>query len=503
MSSVSSSATMDDWMRSLADHYARYRTAHPDDRLLIVFDIDGTILDMRHMVCHVLHEYDEAHGTTWFSELRASDIDVHENEIERLLDARGLPAAAHDEVTAWYHARRWASDAVLVAHRPYRGVLEVIRWFQIQPSTSVALNTGRPESLRDETLRSLNALGREYKVSFTDALLHMNPHGWETDVAATKVAGLRRFQQDGYRIVAAVDNEPEIIEALAAADESGEILFLHADTLYQSRRTPTPRTVGGRSYDLTSLVSEQALPRHVQLVWHGVNDEANLRQFLASPVRWGEMDVRRGPQGQLVLRHDGFDAQSALPGERLLTLDRTLATLREAGRGMKLDLKDADAIDDVLALVDQLGLSDDDLWFNGRLDLLGEKGLRTIAAAHPGATLQCPIDFFGPLMVAMPDEARRLLGTLRQWGVGRFSVGWTHPQARLLSERLEDWGYEMNLYAVPDLEQFLRAVLMLPRSITADFNFPEWHYYGRGAGYNGDYHRYQLEAVAPTRTDVA
>ena len=103
----------------------------------------------------------------------------------------------------------------------------------------------------------------------------------------------------------------------------------------------------------------------------------------------------------------------------------------------------------------------------------------------------------------LADDAHRLLATLRQWGVGRFSVGWTHPQARLLSERLEDWGYEVNLYAVPDLEQFLRAVLMLPRSITADFNFPEWHYYGRGAGYNGNYHSYQLATAVPPQTDVA
>ena len=46
---------------------------------------------------------------------------------------------------------------MLAAHRPYRGVLEVIRWFQLQPATFVGLNTGRPEQLRDETLRSLNA----------------------------------------------------------------------------------------------------------------------------------------------------------------------------------------------------------------------------------------------------------------------------------------------------------------------------------------------------------
>jgi hypothetical protein len=45
-----------------------------------------------------------------------------------------------------------------------------------------------------------------------------------------------------------------------------------------------------------------------------------------------------------------------------------------------------------------------------------------------------------------------------------------------LVERL---GWEINLYGVPDLESFLEAALLLPASVTADFNFPEWSYHGR------------------------
>jgi hypothetical protein len=43
--------------------------------------------------------------------------------------------------------------------RPYPGALEVIRWFQLQESTFLGLNTSRPERLRADTLHSLNALG--------------------------------------------------------------------------------------------------------------------------------------------------------------------------------------------------------------------------------------------------------------------------------------------------------------------------------------------------------
>jgi hypothetical protein len=148
-------------------------------------------------------------------------------------------------------------------------VLDVIRWCQIQPDTSVALNTGRPEHLRAQTLQSLNALGEEYRVEFCSELLHMNPRGWEDGVAQTKVAALTAFRDAGYRVFAVVDNEPDNIRAMAESDVACEILFLHAATLYESAGTPTPRTVSAGAYDITALVSEREVPQHVQMVWHG------------------------------------------------------------------------------------------------------------------------------------------------------------------------------------------------------------------------------------------
>jgi hypothetical protein len=486
-----------DWMRSLAEHYQRYRAASTDDRLLLVLDIDGTILDMRHMVSHVLAGYDWAHGTDHFHDLRPDDIDVHENQVERFLEAQDLTPTTRADVYRWYLDRRWEPAAVLEAHRPYRGVMEVIRWFQLQPSTFVGLNTGRPESLRAGTLRSLNALGREYRVHFDDELLHMNTGGWGKEVRTSKVEGLRAFTAAGYTVVAVVDNEPEMLDAQAAADETGQILFLHAQTLYESQRVTLPRTVEGERYDLRSLIGEPDLPQHVQIVWHGVNDTANLRQFLASPVRWGEVDIRYDPQHQLVLRHDAFDgAPGAVPAESRLRLDDCLDAFRRAGKAAKLDLKDPGAIDEVLTHVCRAGLNDADLWFNGDIDQLGHLTFSRIAAAHPEAIVQCPINFLGPLIVAAPAEAKQIIETLRSWGINRFSVSWASPHLIPLLDQLEEWGDEANIYAVPDLEHFLRAVLLLPRSITADFNFPEWHYFGRGSGQHGRYHSYQLSAAS-------
>ena len=42
---------------------------------------------------------------------------------------------------------------------------------------------------------------------------------------------------------------------------------------------------------------------------------------------------------------------------------------------------------------------------------------------------------------------------------------------------------------------------MLPRSLTADFNFPAWHYYGCGSGEERAYHHYELRPVDIRRQD--
>jgi hypothetical protein len=234
------------------------------------------------------------------------------------------------------------------------------------------------------------------------------------------------------------------------------------------------------------------LPDQVQLVWHGVNDEVNLGEFLSSTVGWGECDVRRDPQQRLVLRHDSFERTPWTRAEPLLTLATTLEAFAGHVRGLKLDLKEgSDVLDEVLGLLDGHGFDDDHLWFNASIEAVGAKGFRRLRSAYPGAIVQCPVDFLAPLVLAAPRQARTVLRMLAGWGISRFSVAWGRHSTRCLVGQLEEWGYEVNLYAVPDHESFLQAVLLLPRSLTADFNFPEWNYYGRGSGERRRYHRYR------------
>jgi hypothetical protein len=281
---------------------------------------------------------------------------------------------------------------------------------------------------------------------------------------------------------------------------------LAGPTLHERRRALLRVTSAGRHQDGRPLIGEADLPDRVELVWHGVNDRANLRHFLASPVRWGECDVRRDLQGRLALRHDPFvDSIAPVPSGRPagpLLADEFLRAALAAGKGVKLDIKQPDIADELLDLVGRSGAAGHDLWFNGRVDVVGRDAFRRLRRAWPAATVQCPIDVLAPVIVASPDRARAALDELAACGIDRFSLAWgTGPTAPLL-DQLHRWGHEVNLYAVGDLDEFLRAVMLLPRSVTADFNFPEWHYFGRGAGRGGRYHRYHLDPAPPV-ADVA
>jgi hypothetical protein len=468
-------------MRALSTHYERARRKHPDDDLCVVFDIDGTILDMRHLVVHVLLAYDRRGGTHHFRGLVADDIDRHEDDIDRILEDLDVQVDVRTHAAAFYRAHLWEREGVLAACRPFEGVLGVIRWFQLQPRTHVALNTGRHDRLRADTLESLNTVGAAHRVRFTPSLLLTAGDG-PVSIPRSKVRNLQELRRRGLRIVAVVDNEPENLRAMAAWDTDRAVLFLHADTISSSQRRHDDDVVHGRDYRLRELVPARRFPDRVEFVWHGVNDSVNVGRFLASDVRWAEVDVRRDPLGRLVLRHDGFDEMPWRRAEPALPAETAVEWLAASGRSIKLDLKeDGPTLQHSLRLVAMAGLTDDRVWFNAELPTLGPAGFELVRERHPGATISCPVDFLLPLLSTSAAAADEVLARIRDWGVSRLSLRWG-PFVRTALDGLEARGWQVNLYGVPDLESFLDASLLLPSSVTADFNFPEWGYFGRGSG---------------------
>ena len=478
-------------MRALAVAYEEARSKCGEQPLILLSDIDGTILDMRHMILGVLQSFDREHRTQHFERLRVEDITVHENQVDHLLEVLNVPDTSRQEILDHYLEHRWSAPVITEVHQPYQGVLEVIRWFQLQPNTKVGLVTGRPETLRESTLRSLNVLGKLHRVEFSSDLLYMNQIGWE-ETADAKVAGLRHFGESGYFVFAFIDNEPNNLKALANEDK--DLLLLHANTIFESRPVRMPRgTVRGNEYRVDELIrSEKVLPRGVQMVWHGVNDEANLRQFIASNVHWAEVDVRLEPsRSEPVLRHDSIEQTPLGPNEELLSLVDVLDRLRQHGRAVKLDLKGGeDVLERVFESVADCGFSDEQLWFNAGIQNLRKAGFQCIADKYPDAIIQCPVDFLSPLIIAAPRQAHEVLEIFRDWGINRFSISWQSGDLKGVDQRevfdhLDQWGYNINIYKVQDLQAFLHAVLLLPRSVTADYNFPKWRYYGHGSGQDG------------------
>ncbi|NTW77378.1 MAG: hypothetical protein HGB33_06320, partial [Syntrophaceae bacterium] len=234
--------------------------------------------------------------------------------------------------------------------------------------------------------------------------------------------------------------------------------------------------------DITELAQEEALPRHVQFVWHAVNDHANLRQFLISNIQWAECDVRINPlDDTIILRHYSFAVAPLSPDEQFLTFQELLTSITCKNKNIKIDLKESGRLTEkVFELLAHHHLSDDRLWFSGRIEKLQENGFRKIAQTYPNSIIQCPIDFLAPLVLDSPAKAYEILKKLTGWGINRFSLKWKTPHLSFIVEIIEQWGFRLNIYNVPDLESFLKAVLLLPCSITSDFNFPKWHYTGHG-----------------------
>ena len=245
---------MNEWMKIMSEHHGKMRMIHEGKKLIVLFDIDGTILDMRYTIFSVLKKFDKDHGTEHFVNITVDDIDFHESDVTGFLDRLGLSKEQQWKVLYRYEPLFYTMASDPCAHMPFKGVFDVIRWFQAKDETYVGLNTGRPELLRRDTLVSLNVLGASQGVAFPDDLLYMRPDSWVGDVPALKAEGIRHFEEKGFRVCAFVDNEPENLRAVAEMGDSEDILLLHADTIFKSDFRSIPsHAVQVKIYDLATL----------------------------------------------------------------------------------------------------------------------------------------------------------------------------------------------------------------------------------------------------------
>lgn len=236
---------MRDWTRVLLSHHEACRRRFPDDRLLVLFDVDDTFLDMRLAVASLLRAYDEAHHSAYFATLQPAMLDPFGRSIESLLEQFEVPAGEQPQVLAWYQHKRRCGDIARLAHGPFEGLLALAGWLHRQPGTAVGINSARPEFLRQETLRCLNDLAAGYELHFADDLAWFTPHGWRDDVGASKRAAIAQAERRGERVIAMIDSNPAVLAALAEADYGDDMLLVlsadllqHSQPLQRVSRTP-------------------------------------------------------------------------------------------------------------------------------------------------------------------------------------------------------------------------------------------------------------------------
>lgn len=438
---------MTHWIRRLAQHFESVRRRTPGAPLALVFDIDGTILDVAPAARALLRSHAAAGGRDYLA--TAHETDLAAADWTAIAAGAGLRGAARDEAAAALR-RAWSRpDAVLAAHRPFRGVLEVIRWFQLQPNTVVALNTGRLESQRLETLRQLNTLGGEYRVQFPSELLCMRQCRTEA-VATAKVRGIETLRTRGYHIVAAVDNEPAYLQAIAAAGPERELLTFDSRDLHDTRRQTVP-------YDLRELLGSRRLPRHVQFVWQDIDGEVELQRFLMSSIHWGEVALA------------GFrDGEPILGGG--LSLTRVLPAMLQRARGCKINLATPAQVKTLIPWLRSRDYPAGALWFHVPAGPDQGEALRQLAESLPGSTRQAPVDGLIRPLDGRPDQAA--IDALLRCGATRFGLDWCASGKPAILDAMERHGLELHLHSIPDLESFLRASLLLPHSLGTGFDFP-------------------------------
>ncbi|MEC8022469.1 MAG: hypothetical protein VX223_00950 [Myxococcota bacterium] len=400
-------------MRALAEHYRECRRRYPGETLLIVFDIDGTLL---------------------------------------------MPGQVIDGAVG--------SDTRLP--QPFPGALETLRWFQMQPNTDVALNSGRPEARRDETLRTMTLLGERHKVHFDNQRLAMNPYGLN-QVVRSKCEALDRFRANGYRVVAMVDDQPENAESMAQSDSCGDTLYLLAHRLFAGTRRPSDSSkmqpapvVSGDGFTFDGLIEPSDVSRRVRLVCGQLETREELLTFFRSSIDWGRLAVCRGETG-------GTELVGRFP-EGPLSLETALAGINTALKSISIQLYgDCHLADSVHELLAWYGLSSSQLSFI--VDKANAETVAYLKEKYPHACLQRTVP---PDVYADGENANDWLKSMQALGVSRLSVNWWDGEENQVAGRLLDQGWEVDIVGADDADSFLRAILLLPTSVTTKLVLSNW-----------------------------
>ncbi len=380
-------------------------------------------------------------------------------------------------------------DSLRYEKRLIQPFLRLLRWFQIQSPGSVGV-LASPDDERPATLHKwLQRAGRSTRLSISRGSIV------QKDPEPGKQQGIpeEAFSPGRPKPVAVIRPVIGTGDVQCRIDRQHHILRIDVGITRQEKEAGqyTMETVNSR-FGLHHLIKESELPDAVIPCWHGINDPENLQHFFDSDYAWGEVDVRINPlTKRLITRHDSFFISRFRETETIQYFESVLEQFKQHEKKIKIDFKRGFwVVDKVIRLLEKHGFQDDKVWFHGSVRVLRVNGYRKLARIYPGALIQATLDRFVPLILLFPAAGKFILDRLAGFGVNQFLLSWRSWYKTRIIEKLDQWGYQVNFYKIRNLEEFLSAVLYLPASITADFNFPEWGYYGRGSGQNMKWHEY-------------
>ena len=459
---------MKNWVDDLTFHYEAALGKYPGEKLLIVCDIDQTILDMRHGIVQALLGFDGRQGSRYFDSVGLTDVDGNEDRLQSLFEQLQLPSAIRLAAGAECEKAARSREVILSAHRRFQGILDLIRWFQLQPNTYVALITGRPEWSRLDTSYVLSVLEREYCVRFPDDLVYMKPAYPKQPVWESKINGIARFREAGFHVFAAIDSEPENLRAIAESNLDAEIFLLQTDAIVNALEQRVVGRSGGGSFHPEKLLSGNAASRPVRFIWDWTDmEEETFFRFLSSNVQWIKVDA-------------GFFFPDTERGRfscaRSTTdLDFCLNLIRKHKKKLNIDLSDDGLLlGRIMDIISDYDFEDNELWFSGGSGLDGHRDLKVfgiLGEMYPSAVLQYSLGSLALTVDREPDAARAILLRLSHEGVDIFSLDWRMPHRTKILRRLNQWGFHVNICNAHSLRSFLQGALSQPSAITSAFNF--------------------------------
>lgn len=436
------------WLRALAEHVARQREQFPDAALLVLVDVDGTLLDLRHGVQGLLADLDRRQPGTGLADLPLDRVPNDERSLRALFEAHEVDRGERERLLVAFERLCWSPEAVSPTSQPFLGVLEMLRWLRMQPGVFVALNSSRPESRREETVQALRTLSSRFNLRFSEDLLFLREG--QRDAARpyqSKVDGVEHYRRLDYRVVAVLDDDPEALAAIGREGSAPELLLVQAGDLAAALPAPVDE---GRS----------ASGEPAAICWRGPMAGPHFERFLGTcaPSAW--VSVRRGSAGEVEVLSD----------EGQPVFEDLLGSFAQCGKGLWLEFKEGGSVlSRVVHTLARSGFPTDQMVFVASPEKLGENGFQRLAEACPDAVRAAHGHFLSTLAEVAPDLAHESLARLRSWGVQRIVVAYDDPHREALVRLVREAGLELALDAAAGLMPYLASTGCLPEAVISDF----------------------------------